>query len=178
MLCISIDYATSLDRLLAVARQKPCIENAKAFSNLTVINYKGGFKKMVKLIAGKRGSGKTKLLIEAIRSAKEESMGNVVAIQVGSSLNSQIRHDVRLINIEDYDISGCDSMHGFMEGIMASDYDCTHIFVDGTLKIVGRDFNQVGNMLDKVHKNSNGTTVILSISADESELPENFNKYL
>jgi hypothetical protein len=139
---------------------------------------------MVKLIPGKRGSGKTKLLIDAIRAAKKESNGNVVAIQVGKSLNSQIKHDVRLINIEDYDIEGCDAMHGFMEGIMASDYDCTHIFVDGILKIVGRDFEKVGEMLSKLDKNSGGTVippgtlVTLTFSADVSELPENIKKYL
>jgi len=133
---------------------------------------------MVKLIPGVRGSGKTKLLIEAIKAAKDESKGNVVAIQVGKSLNSQIRHDVRLINIEDHDVSGCDAMHGFLEGILASDYDCTHIFVDGILKIVGRDMAQVGDMLGKVNKNSNGTQVIMTFSADVSELPDNIKIYL
>ena len=55
---------------------------------------------MVKLIAGKKGAGKTKLLIEAIHKAEKESKGNVVAIQYGSSLNVDIYHKIRLINIE------------------------------------------------------------------------------
>jgi hypothetical protein len=133
---------------------------------------------MVKLIPGARGSGKTKVLIEAILKAKAESKGNVVAIQIGDALNSQIKHDVRLINIEDHDIGGCDSMHGFVEGILASDYDCTHIFVDGILRIVGRNMDCVGAMLDKINKNSNGTVVTLTFSADVNEIPENIKKYL
>ncbi|MCL2070793.1 MAG: hypothetical protein FWH07_00980 [Oscillospiraceae bacterium] len=136
---------------------------------------------MVKLILGKRGSGKTKLLIEAIRAAKTESKGNVVAIQIGNSLNSHIKHDVRLINIEDYDIAGCDAMHGFAAGIMASDYDCTHIFVDGILRIVKGDrenLEKVGNMLDQIHKVSRDTEVTLTFSADISEIPDNIKKYL
>ena len=76
------------------------------------------------------------------------------------------------------DISGCGAMHGFLEGILASDYDCTHIFVDGILKIVGRDFTKVAEMLAKIHKNSNGTQVILTFSADLSELDDNIKKYL
>jgi len=134
---------------------------------------------MVKLIPGKRGAGKTKLLIEAIRAAKEESKGNVVAIQIGNSLNSQIKHDVRLINIEDYKITCCDAMHGFAGGIMASDYDCTHIFVDGILKMVGRDMEEVGKMLDAIHKVSGNTTeVTLTFSADISEIPDYIKKFL
>jgi len=133
---------------------------------------------MVKLIPGVRGSGKTKLLIEEIRTTKGTSKGNVVAIQIGNSLNSQVRHDVRLINIEDYNISGCDAMFGFLSGIMASDYDCTHVFVDGILKIVGRDFEKVGEMLEKTEKISGEVVVCLTFSAEISELPEKIKKYL
>ena len=64
---------------------------------------------MVKLIAGKKGSGKTKNLIEAIHTAEKESKGNVVAIQYGSSLNIDIYHKIRLINIEDYKVIESDS---------------------------------------------------------------------
>ncbi|MCL1865880.1 MAG: hypothetical protein FWF82_00550 [Oscillospiraceae bacterium] len=133
---------------------------------------------MVKLIPGLKGSGKTKLLIEEIRAAQGESKGNVVTVQVGNSLNSQVSHEVRLINIEDYDIAGCDAMHGFLEGIMASDYDCTHIFVDGILKIVERDFVKIGETLDKLHKNSNGTKIVLTMSVDVNELSEKIKKFL
>ena len=45
---------------------------------------------MVKIITGKRGSGKTKILIDAIHAAEKQSKGNVVAIQKGSSLNTDI----------------------------------------------------------------------------------------
>jgi len=122
---------------------------------------------MVKLIPGVRGSGKTKLLIEAIRQAQTESKGNVVA-----------GHDVRLINIEDYNIKSCNTMHGFLAGIMASDYDCTHIFVDGILRIVGRNLDEVGDMLDKISNNSNGTAVTLTFSTDETELTDQIKKFL
>ena len=133
---------------------------------------------MVKLIPGKRGSGKTKLLIEEIRTAREQSNGNVVAIQIGNSLNSQIRHDVRLINIEDYDIACCNAMHGFAAGLMASDYDCTHIFVDGILRIVGRDMKKVGDMFDKISKISGETMITFTFSADIEELSDDIKKYL
>ena len=45
---------------------------------------------MIKLITGKRGTGKTKILIDAIHEAENKSNGNVVAIQKGSSLNTDI----------------------------------------------------------------------------------------
>lgn len=133
---------------------------------------------MVKLIAGRRGTGKTKMLINAIHEAKKKSKGNVVAVQVGSSLNSEVNHKIRLINIEDYKIADAGEMFGFVGGIMASDYDCTDIFIDGILKIVGGDLDKVGEMLGKIEKVSGETNVTFTVSAEVSALPEAFGKYL
>ncbi len=133
---------------------------------------------MIKLITGKRGTGKTKILIDAIHDAENKSKGNVVAIQKGSSLNTDITPKVRLVNIEDYAIDGVESFYGFVAGILASDYDCTDIFVDATLKIVGRDYEKVGEMFDKLAKISADTTITCTISADNSELSDNMKKYI
>ena len=84
---------------------------------------------MIKLIAGKKGTGKTKLLINAIHEAEQASNGNVVAIQIGSSLNIDIYHKVRLVNIEDYNIDNYDAMYGFIAGMLASDYDLSLIHI-------------------------------------------------
>ncbi len=133
---------------------------------------------MVKLITGKKGSGKTKILIDAIHAAEKQSKGNVVAIQKGSSLNTDITYKVRLINIEDYSVEGVDAFYGFIAGILSSDHDCTDIFVDATLKITGRDYAKLGDMFDRLAKISPDTTVTLTISADNSELPENVKKFI
>ena len=133
---------------------------------------------MVKLIAGKKGSGKTKNLIEAIHTAEKESKGNVVAIQYGSSLNIDIYHKIRLINIEDYKVSGYNDMYGFVAGLLASNYDTTDLFIDGTLRIVGRDFVEVGKMLDRIAAIAENVNVVFTISADEADMPESVKKYL
>lgn len=132
---------------------------------------------MIKIITGKRGSGKTKILIDSIHEAEKNSNGNVVAIQKGSSLNTDITHKVRLINIEDYQIEGVDAFYGFVSGILASDHDCTDIFVDATLKITGREFDKLGDMLNKLSRITPTTTITLTISADNSELPASVTKF-
>ena len=133
---------------------------------------------MVKLIAGKKGSGKTKNLIEAIHTTEKESKGNVVAIQYGSSLNIDIYHKIRLINIEDYKVSGYNDMYGCVAGLLASNYDTTDLFIDGTLRIVGRDLDEVGKMLDRIAAIAENVNVVFTISADEADMPESLKKYL
>lgn len=133
---------------------------------------------MVKIITGNKGSGKTKVLIEAIHDAEKKSNGNVVAIQKGSSLNTDITYKVRLVNIEDYQVEGFDAFYGFIAGILSSDHDCTDIFVDATLKITGRDYAKLGEMFDKLAKITPSTTVTLTVSADNDELPESVKKFI
>lgn len=133
---------------------------------------------MVKIIPGKKGTGKTKILINAIHDAEKNSKGNVVAIQLGSSLNIDIYHKIRLVNIEDYKVSSYDDMYGFLSGIMASDYDCTDIFVDGILRIVGRDLEEVGKMLERISAIAENTKITFTLSADIENLPETIKKYL
>ena len=133
---------------------------------------------MVKLIAGKKGSGKTKHLIEAIHTAEKESKGNVVAIQYGSSLNIDIYHKIRLIIIEDYKIGNYDDMYGFVAGLLASNYDTTDLFVDGILRIAGRDLDKIADMFDRIAAISENVNVVFTISADAADLPESVKKYL
>lgn len=133
---------------------------------------------MVKLIAGKKGSGKTKHLIEAIHTAEKESKGNVVAIQYGSSLNIDIYHKIRLINIEDYKINGYNDMYGFVAGLLASNFDITDLFIDGTLRIVGRDLEEVGKMLERIALIAENVNIVFTISADMADAPESVKKYL
>ena len=133
---------------------------------------------MVKLIAGKKGAGKTKLLIDAIHTADKESKGHVVAFQYGSSLNTDIYHKIRLINIEDYKIKDYDDMYGFVAGMLASDYDITDIFVDGTLRIVGRDLGKVAEMLDRISLITENVAVTMTLSEDVAGFPDTLKKYL
>ena len=52
---------------------------------------------MVTLIVGKKGSGKTKKLIERANEAVKTSDGNVVVIEKGLKLTYDISHQARLV---------------------------------------------------------------------------------
>ena len=97
---------------------------------------------MIKLIIGKKGSGKTKLLIEKVNSAAQTSTGNVVCIEKGMKLTFELDHKVRLIDAEEYNIKGYEVFYGFVNGILAANYDIKEIYVDGILKIGAKDGNK------------------------------------
>ena len=91
---------------------------------------------MINLILGLKGSGKTKYLIDNIDEAVKTSEGCVVAIERGATLRFDVNHDVRLIDIDEYDITDFNSFYGFLSGLIAGNYDISHIFVDATFKII------------------------------------------
>jgi len=132
---------------------------------------------MVKLIVGDKGSGKTKLLLEAVHQGVQNTNGNVVFIDNSDQHAFEIDHNVRLINALKYSVDSCDKFHGFIAGILAGNYDITDIYVDAILRIVGRDYDKLGEMLEAIDKISEDVTIIMTISADTDKLPESVIKF-
>lgn len=135
---------------------------------------------MLKLIAGKKGSGKTKQLISMVNDAVNTSTGKVVCIEKGSKLTYDVAHDVRLLNTENYSVCGYDAFYGFLAGIAASDYDVKEIYVDSIAKIVGDDTDRLSAFFDKVNglTGQDDLTVTMTLSRDAGELPESITKFV
>jgi hypothetical protein len=133
---------------------------------------------MITLLTGKKGSGKTKKLIDLVHAAVESSNGNVVCIEKGDTLTYDVDHSARLVNIEGYGIVGFEGLYGFLSGLCAGNYDITDILVDSTLKIGGSDLNALEAFLTKVKALTDEAKVkvTFSISADSADFPEGIAK--
>ncbi|NLX93284.1 MAG: hypothetical protein GXZ02_05405 [Clostridiales bacterium] len=134
---------------------------------------------MISLIIGKKGSGKTKQLIELVNSTVEHSKGNVVCIEKVTKLTHDVTHRARLISTDHFGISGYDSFFGFLCGISAGDYDITDILVDATLSIGGRDYDELTEFLKKVCQLSETThnDFTFTISTEAGDLPSEIFDY-
>ncbi len=91
---------------------------------------------MVKVIMGHAGAGKTKDIIELVTKAAEEESGNVICIGKSAELTYSIPHRVRLIDTHSYAFKGTEFLEGFLSGLYASNFDITHIFIDGLYKVI------------------------------------------
>ena len=96
---------------------------------------------MVKLIMGLKGSGKTKNLIELIRSAEKVEPGDIVCIEKGEKLRYDIPYKVRLVEASHHNFDGYDFLKGFICGMYSANYDITHIFIDSVLKILSVEYD-------------------------------------
>ncbi|MGN1480983.1 hypothetical protein [Porcipelethomonas sp.] len=133
---------------------------------------------MIKLITGKKGTGKTKILIDMINDAVKSTNGDLICIEKGAKLTYDISYKVRLVDAERFNISGYDAVYGFVAGMLAGNYDIKEIFVDSILKIGGADFDEFGIMLDKLDKlTGDDVQVVFTVSADNEELPAGVTKF-
>ena len=128
---------------------------------------------MIKLIIGKKGSGKTKRLIDLVNETAKTSLGNVVCIEKGDALTYSIDHSVRLVDTENYGTSGYGELYSLICGIAAGNHDVTHIFGDATIKIGG----SIEGLTDFFHRVSavaedSNIKFVFTVSCDEAEIPE------
>ena len=115
---------------------------------------------MVRVIMGKKGSGKTKQMIEMINSAVQTEHGNVVCIEKGEKLTFDIHYQIRLVE--------------------ASNYDITHVFIDSLTKIVGGQCDaQTEAFLDWLNAFSEAHNIkfTVTISDDASLASDGVKKY-
>jgi hypothetical protein len=134
---------------------------------------------MIKLITGKKGTGKTKILIDQINDAVKSTNGNLVCIEKGDNIRRSISFRVRWCDTESFAIEGADAFYGFVAGMLAGNNDIKDVFVDGILKIVGRDYDVLGNLFEKLDKlTGEEATVVFTVSADDSELPESVKQFI
>lgn len=128
---------------------------------------------MVNLLIGTKGSGKTKRLIGGVNAALSTSKGHVVCVEKDDLLRFQVSYKVRLIAASQYGISGYDAFYGLLCGLCAGDHDITDILVDATLRIGGRDYEELAVFLEKIDRLSKlcGTEFTFTISTERENLP-------
>ena len=126
---------------------------------------------MINIIIGKKGAGKTKKLVDLVNAAANESLGNVVCIEKGDTLTYSVTHKARLIDADSYKIAGYGEYFGMLAGIKAGNNDITHIFGDATLKIGGRDYDELVAFFERLSAIED-VEFLFTVSADKEELPK------
>ncbi|MDD6808448.1 MAG: hypothetical protein PUD72_08430 [Oscillospiraceae bacterium] len=129
---------------------------------------------MVSLIIGRKGTGKTKHLIDEVNKALEASNGHVICVEKGNKLTYDVNNKARLVSAEEFGINGYESYYGFLAGMCAGDSDITDILADGTLKIGGPAGTELVDFLEKINLlgKATDTKFVFTLSADEEELPK------
>lgn len=135
---------------------------------------------MLKLLIGKKGTGKTKVLLDSVNVAAGEAHGNVVFISNNTGRNMyDINSKVRMADTSEFKIDSWKEFLGFICGIISSNFDITNIYVDGVLKIVDNTLDGFEEFLSDVNDVSErfNVDIMISVSMDAAEAPDYIKKY-
>lgn len=131
---------------------------------------------MVELIVGKKGKGKTKVLLDKVNGAIKEANGSIVYLDKSAKHMYELNNKIRLIDVSGYPIKNCDEFVGFICGILSQDHDLEQVYLDSFLavsKLDGLDVTSTLEQLADIGKKF-GITFVISISLDKEEVPAAF----
>ncbi len=135
---------------------------------------------MIKVIYGAKGTGKTKMMIDAANASVKNAKGNLIFITDSKRGMYDLEREVRFIDTSEYDIAGEAALCGFIKGVIAGNHDNEYVFIDGVVRIAGKPVQEMAAffyMLDKVSK-TNELVITVSVSAAKEELPDFVSKYI
>ena len=130
---------------------------------------------MVQIIAGKKGKGKTKHLLDKANAAITEAKGSIVYLDKSSKHMYELSNKIRLINVKGFDVTDSSGFIGFISGIISQDHDLDTMFLDSFLKLANLEDKDISETIDKLEAIGSkfNVTFVLSVSMDEEFLPEN-----
>ncbi|WP_274421922.1 twitching motility protein PilT [Blautia sp. XA-2221] len=131
---------------------------------------------MVELIVGKKGKGKTKVLLDKVNGAIKNVNGSIVYLDKSTKHMYELNNKVRLIDVSGYPIINADEFVGFICGIVSQDHDLEQIYLDSfltTAKLEGLDISGTLEQLEEIGEKF-GISFIISVSLDKEEIPAEF----
>lgn len=135
---------------------------------------------MIQIIAGKKGSGKTKRIIDMTNDKAKEAKHDVVFIDDDNRYMFDIDHKVRFINASEYNILTPEMFLGFLCGMLSQNFDVGVIFIDAFKKLCKTDLNQADWFFARLEDlcQKHNVDFVLSVSEDPANLPEFMKGYL
>ncbi|HPD03051.1 MAG TPA: ATP-binding protein [Eubacteriales bacterium] len=135
---------------------------------------------MLKLIYGAKGSGKTKRIIDAANASLEESDGYVVFITDTNRYMSDIKYQIRAVNLADYSVCTEEQFIGFVKGVIAGNHDITHFFIDGIHRFLKKDVSELEWVYGELSRLAVASEIkfTITVSKDFDGLPEFLKKFV
>ena len=136
---------------------------------------------MIQVFCARRGSGKTKRLIELANNQYLESKGDSVYIDDDSRPMFQLHSGIRFVETNEYNVGDCNSFYGMICGIISSNYDIENIYIDGLSNIVKCKMKEATELFKKLAGITErfGINVYININVDNSEeVPECIREYV
>ncbi len=122
---------------------------------------------MIQVIAGKKGSGKTKRIIDMANKAAQDSKHDIVFIDDDNRYMFDLRHEVRFVNAGEYNLLSDQMFMGL-------------ILIDAFMKLIKCELSTTDWLFERLESLSekHGVDFVLAISEAPDQLPDFIKKYV
>lgn len=130
---------------------------------------------MVQILAGEKGEGKTKKLIDMANSAVKTTDGVVVYIDDDSRHIYDLSHKVRFVEVNEFPLVNYRELIGFIYGILSQNSDIVEVFIDGIYNVVEKlDNEDMIKLVAKLKSMSEKYSMnfIISANTNPASLPK------
>lgn len=133
---------------------------------------------MVTLIAGKKGSGKTKVIVEKANEALEKTKGSMIFIDDDNRAMYDLHHDIRFINLSEFPVKSSCEFLGFICGLISNNYDTEKVYIDGIMNTVKMTQEELVEWFKRVDDVSTAYDIDFTVTLNyENDIPEALKKY-
>ena len=133
---------------------------------------------MIKIIAGTKGTGKTKIIIDMANNSVDTAKGDIVFVTDTDRYMYSLRYQVRVVNAKQLKKADEPIMDGtligFIRGLLAGNHDIETLFIDGAHRMLNKSVSEMETFFDylKDVAKETQTVIILTVSEDVDKLPE------
>ena len=134
---------------------------------------------MIEIIAGLKGHGKTKILIQKVNDDIKLTKGTIVYLDKNNKHMYELSNQIRLIVVPEFNIENTDMFIGFNAGNLCQDHDLVKIYlfsflttacIDGNMDYAVSKLNALSEKYD--------VDFVISASADKADMSEDVQKYV
>ena len=134
---------------------------------------------MIDIIAGAKGKGKTKILIQQVNDDINLTKGTIVYLDKNNKHMYELSNQIRLIVVPEFNVTDTDMFLGFIAGIISQDHDLDKIYLDSflTTACIKDNLDYAVEKLDALSEKF-GVSFVISASVDKENMPESVQKYV
>lgn len=129
---------------------------------------------MIQIIAGEKGTGKTKELITKANDAALISVSPIIYLDKNNKHIYELSNQIRMINVSDFAIKNFQMFFGFLYGIASQDYNLKEIYLDSFMTIANINKSELEQAIEAMKEFSEAQDIdlVISISMNANEMPE------
>ena len=134
---------------------------------------------MIQIIHGKKGSGKTKKILDLAIQTVKNATGDIVFVDDDARYMFDLPHEIRFVNAGEYGVNSPDMCLGFLSGMLTQNFDISVIFVDAFMKLVKVPAEELEPFFTRLAAISEAHHVdfVISASVDDAVAPEFLKQY-